>query len=381
MFVELEAKKRVDGLGADPGREAVAATLAAVKDQPDLYLAVAYWVGQRHPRLALPVLVPNADDATLAVLLADPQFSFDCQTPWPSKMVWTGQPIELRTCVDGTKLIMRGPADAALVDRVVRAIGGALVELDLDDRAVAEWSPSTWERLDRRNLLRVSLPCNRAVVRTILEGASTVEELRMPHDALDATLVPRSLQVVELYGTEDEMLSAELVAALASCPHLDDLWIHPRVDDAAITVLARLPLVRFIVWSGACGDEGARALSNCDTLEELLLRAGTIGDVGAAALARLPEVTELWLDGNRIGAGGVAALAEMASLTTLLLERNAIDDAAARPLARMRGLRRLSLMGNPIADPEALRPLLADVARDVFIVDGDDDDPYSIGAL
>jgi hypothetical protein len=367
----------IAALGPAPDRAALAAALASVAEESDVHEQVAYLAAQRWPRVALEVMLPRADPATLDRLLTDGGLAFERQTPMPSKMVFVAEPLELHKVPDGTGLTVRGAADDALIDAVVRAAGPALVELRFMHDARSGWSEPGWRGLDRSVVRRLRCwTSSPEMVRSLLDGASGIDELHVTHDALDDDRVPDTLRSLRLEGTRDTLLRASLARALARCPWLTRVWIDAACDAAAITALASLPLVELTLWKGRFGDDGARAVARCRTLEEVIVRGGTIGDDGAEALAALPAVRRLWLDRNRVGARGAAAIAAMTCLEDLQLDGNLIDDAGALALARLRGLRTLSLMENPIADPEALRPVLAAAAHDVSLVFGDRTDAF-----
>jgi hypothetical protein len=362
---------RLSMLGATPDRAALASALACVADDPDVYDGMAYIAAQRWPRAMLEVLLPRANATTLDRLLDGGALAFERQPPMPSKLAYVAEPLEVHAVPDGTALTLHRAAPVEVIDSVVTAAGSALVQIQFWRSADATWSEDAWKNLDRTALRRLRISDGRGGARCLLDGASGLEELDVYQDDLDDDRVPSTLRSLRLRGTRDQHLRSSLPHALAGCRSLGKLDIAPSVDDADIAALATLPLVDAVFWNSRCGDEGARALGRCVTLATLIIPGGTIGDEGARAIATLPAVRRLWLDRNRIGAAGASALASMRTLEDLLLDDNLIDDAGARALVGLRGLRSVSLIGNPLTDPDALREVLAPVARDVHLVFGD----------
>lgn len=359
-------------LGSAPDRLAIERALAALDDE--LHAYVAHHVTRRWPRIVLPILLPYGDVALLDRLVHDPALSLHPQPPM-SKLVRPSSPLEIEKVRDGTRLVVHGDADDDVVDAVIAAVGSALSELHYCHE---RWSERAWRRLDRSALRRLHcahLENGKEMARFVLDGAYALEQLTIDHKSLDDDRVPSGLRELVIEADDEEVLRPALAEAIGGCRSLETLRMDVTVSEASIAAIASAPLVELVLWHASIGDEGARALARCRTLEELWLHGGTIGDDGATALASLP-ISQLHLDRNRVGARGATAIAAMTSLDELSLDDNLVDDEGAAALSRLRGLRALSLRGNRFADPEALRVMLAPVAREVSLVVGDRTDSF-----
>ena len=100
------------------------------------------------------------------------------------------------------------------------------------------------------------------------------------------------------------------VETLSRLP-LEILWLGPRVTDAAMATLAKMPTLRHLdICAHMVTDEGALALATLPNLEILWLCRCSITDACLDALASIPHLRELNVNATAVTEAGLRRLRE-----------------------------------------------------------------------
>jgi outer membrane protein assembly factor BamB len=160
-------------------------------------------------------------------------------------------------------------------------------------------------------------------------------------DAADSRLATRSrLELAALTSRAATRFAADAYAresrrrAAQALVRLPQLGATASPDGKSVTLSP--------TWSG--GSDGLAQIGWLLQVESLELRHPSVDDAGITVLARMPNVKSLNLNRSTVTSAALRHLAEWPKLETLLLQGTQVDDSSVEHLTRMRGLRGVNLL-------------------------------------
>jgi hypothetical protein len=182
---------------------------------------------------------------------------------------------------------------------------------------------------------------------------------------------------VVLAGSLDQLnpnveVTDEDIPHIASLPYLKRLSLRadsPRLTDASLKVLARMPRLEFLeICSAPITDAGLAHLREMRQLRSLLLgeaqpfssgdnQTAVTGE-GFAHLAGLPSLTDLEIHSTALTGEGLKHIGSLKHLERLKLQGGAFSDDDLRSLSMLTNLQSLEIVGSSI-DGTGFRHLAA----------------------
>jgi hypothetical protein len=157
----------------------------------------------------------------------------------------------------------------------------------------------------------------------------------------------------------------EAVSRLTQLENFSPHWAED-ITDRGVAYLSRLPNLRKLdVGSARMTDDGAKALGQIRTLEQLTLPAIGLTDTGLAHVANLENLKCLSVAGVTFSPLTDQTLARLARLPKLeeLMIGGAFTDEGMKSISGMRALKSLDLMCAPHMDPRVTDAGIAHLGR------------------
>ncbi len=211
----------------------------------------------------------------------------------------------------------------------------------------------------------VSVPAGKRVHLYVSEqAASDLSPLgQLQPDDLYALTLPASANdscmdfVTQLTGLRELTLAGDISSQgldhIARLILLERLNLSDKVGNTGLNRAVQLPALKGLYLVGnntRITNQGLKALSKSETIEELSLGGERIGDEGLANITGLKTLRYLILSGTNFTDAGLAHLTAIPSLEIVNVMHQSIGDEGVRHLSRLPALKHLCLYNTQVSD-------------------------------